>query len=62
MENLKVLQEKEDALALAEITKLHKELNTLLDQENIQWKQRVKKHWLCEGDRYTKFNHVYVSQ
>ncbi|XP_042953504.1 uncharacterized protein LOC122290052 [Carya illinoinensis] len=42
--------------------KLQVDLNHLLNQEDIKWKQRAKRHWLVEGDRNTKFYHACVNQ
>ena len=41
----------------AEINKLRKEINLLLDDEEVWWQQRLRVQWLGEGDRNTKYFH-----
>lgn len=41
---------------------LQNELNTLMDQEDPQWKQRAKHNWFRDDDRNTKCFHVCASQ
>lgn len=38
------------------------EINSLLKQEELWWRQRAKEHWLQEGDRNTKFFHKCANQ
>ena len=45
-----------------EINQVRKEINDLLDSEEIYWCQRSKAHWLREGDRNTKFLHAQASE
>ncbi|KAL3833965.1 hypothetical protein ACJIZ3_008701 [Penstemon smallii] len=35
-----------------------RELELLLDKENMMWEQRAKAHWLKDGDRNTSFFHA----
>ncbi|XP_059457696.1 uncharacterized protein LOC132187382 [Corylus avellana] len=51
------LQGREGPLETQSIHTLKLELNCLLEQEELKWRQRAKKHWLKEGDRNTKFFH-----
>ncbi|XP_059441954.1 uncharacterized protein LOC132174292 [Corylus avellana] len=48
--------------AVVEIARLKQELQLLLDQEDLKWKQRVKTDWLKHGDRNTKFHHACANQ
>lgn len=45
----------------AEIRATRRDLNELLDDEELYWGQRAKAHWLKEGDKNTKFFHAYAS-
>jgi hypothetical protein len=41
---------------------IKKVVNTLLEQEEIRWKQRAKIDWLQYGDKNTKFFHACANQ
>ena len=43
------------------ITKCKQEINKLLNNEEIQWRQRAKALWLKEGDRNSKYFHAVAS-
>jgi hypothetical protein len=45
-----------------EVRRVKQELQNLLDQENLRWKQRAKINWLKYGDRNTKFYHACANQ
>ena len=46
----------------AEINRLRKEINILLDDEELWWQQRSTVQWLGEGDRNTKYFHYRASE
>ena len=50
-------QDKDGSLR-TEINCLRREINDLLDDEEIYWGQRAKAHWLKEGDKNTSFFHA----
>lgn len=47
---------------VVEISKLKKQLHTLMEQEEAQWKQRTKIKWLKHGDKKTRFFHACANQ
>ena len=49
------LQGREGPLETHCIHTLKLELNSLLEQEELKWRQRAKEHWLKEGDHNIKF-------
>ncbi|XP_075669862.1 uncharacterized protein LOC142639588 [Castanea sativa] len=59
--NSLILQDR-DGCHGAKIIRLRKEINDLLDSEEIMWSQRSKALWLKEGDRNTKFFHHRASE
>ena len=59
--NSLTLQDKDGAFS-SKISCLRREINDLLDDEEIYWGQRAKALWLKEGDKNTKFFHVQASK
>ncbi len=52
----------EDSRVNNEEGKLQSKLNTLLEQEELKWKQRAREDCLKFGDRNTKFFHACANQ
>jgi nucleoside-triphosphatase THEP1 len=52
---LEVLQRNEGLENVEEIKCLQGEIDYILDQEDVKWKQRGKQNWFKEGDRNTSF-------
>ena len=59
--NSLTLQDKDGTLS-TEINNLRREINDLLDDEEIYWGQRAKAHWLKEGNKNTRFFHAQASE
>ena len=55
--NSLTLQDKDGTLS-TKINSLRREINDLLDNEEIYWGQRAKAHWLKEVDKNTRFSHA----
>jgi hypothetical protein len=44
-----------------DIKQIQKEIDDLLEREDIKWKQRAKQNWFSQGDRNTKFFHAWAN-
>jgi hypothetical protein len=55
MKQLEILQRNETVMDGQEIKELQQEIDFLLEQEDIRWKQRAKQNWYRNGDRNTPF-------
>lgn len=56
------VQDQEDGRSGEEALMLQKEINSLLDQDDLKWKQWAKTDWLKWGDHNTKFYHACANQ
>ena len=50
-----------DDIAVDEFFRVRAKLDSLLDQEEVYWKQRAKDLWLKEGDSNTHYFHSHAS-
>jgi hypothetical protein len=58
---LELLQNGEDSSNQEAIKIQQAEIDFILEQEDIRWKQRSKQNWYKEGDRNTSFFHAWAS-
>jgi hypothetical protein len=58
---LAMLQQHEGRENLEEIRKLQGEIEYIMEQEDVRWKQRGKQNWYKNGDRNTSFFHAWAS-
>jgi hypothetical protein len=59
---LKNLREQGGVEVHEDISLLQSEINNIMEDEDLKWKQLAKEHWLKLGDKNTKFYHAYVNQ
>jgi hypothetical protein len=58
---LEILQKNESVMDGLEIKKLQQEIDFLLEQEDLRWKQRAKQNWYRQGDKNTPYFHAWAS-
>lgn len=59
-DQLAALQRNESPALALQIKTLQREIDELLEFEDLKWKQRAKQHWLRFGDWNTAFFHSWV--
>lgn len=59
---LLTLQMQDPRAGREEERQVRDEIHSLLEQEDVKWKQRAKENWLKYGDRNTKFFHASTNQ
>jgi len=55
---LERLQNAENPRSLEAIKQVQRDLNKLLEMEEVRWRQRAKRNWFSGGDRNTQFFHA----
>jgi hypothetical protein len=58
---LGILQKEEGPSNWDEIKRLQTEIDFILDQEDLRWKQRAKQNWYQVGDQNTPFFHAWAN-
>jgi hypothetical protein len=57
-----MLQRNESSENSEDIKVLKGEIEMLLEQEDLRWKQRAKQNWYKNGDRNTQYFHAWANQ
>ncbi|KAG6687673.1 hypothetical protein I3842_11G085000, partial [Carya illinoinensis] len=60
-ECLRRMQETNTGHSNVQIHQIQAEIDKLLEDEELKWRQRAKQRWLQEGDRNTKYFHQCAS-
>jgi hypothetical protein len=47
---------------MEEIRDLQRDIDVLLEQEEVKWRQRAREDWLQHGDKNTKYFHACANQ
>lgn len=59
---IEILENKGIILSIDQWLKANNDLNDLLDEEEIYWKQRSRDDWLQQGNKNSKWFHHQVSE
>jgi hypothetical protein len=62
MRELEVLQRSESPENSDAIKNAQGEIEKLLEQEDLRWKQRAKQNWYKNGDQNTQYFHAWANQ
>ena len=60
IKELEELQQHEGPKHWEEISRLKADIETIMEQEDSKWKQRIKQNWYKNGDRNTPFFHAWA--
>lgn len=58
---LEELQRREGPTLAKAISKLQSEIDGILEQKDIKWKQRAKQNWYRDRDRNTQYFHAWAN-
>jgi hypothetical protein len=59
--NLLELQRNNRPNQVDSIKQIHKDIDDILEREDVKWKQRAKHNWYRQGDRNTQFFHAWAN-
>jgi len=59
---LEKLQSQEHPRNLSQIASLQTERNSVLEMEDLRWRQREKRNWYQKGDKKTQYFHAWANQ
>jgi len=59
---LERLQRVESPTNLEEINQIQKDIDKLMEMEDLKWKQRAKRNWYVQGDHNTSFFHAWATE
>lgn len=58
---LEELQRNEGPYNRREIRQLQEQIDKMLEQKDLKWRQRAKQSWYQKGDRNTPYFHAWVT-